>query len=76
MDVSAEIESLSVRRQEIWCGGEGGPEVVSITRKLAELFEQRRHQRAKAATGPRRDEIVRQARVESELERLISAKSR
>lgn len=77
MPVQAEINRLAERRQEIWSEGYGeGTEVARITARLADLYDQKRHETSQTATGARRADIVRQARVESELERLMSERSR
>lgn len=77
MSAQVEIDRLAERRQEIWCSGDGeAAEVVRITARLSDLYDQKRHERTAAFTGARRTEIVRQARVESELERLMSDRSR
>lgn len=71
--IAAEIEKLASRRQAIWFGDAvGAPtEVRSLTAKLADLFEERRIEDARGRTGDR-TEIARRARIETELERLMS----
>lgn len=72
MSTEAEIERLSSRRQSIWANGDGDPgEVDRINGRLAELYETRRHERAHV-TPELRAAVVRLARVESELERLMT----
>lgn len=68
-----EIEELSARRQEIWSqgGGEEG-EIDRITARLADLHEGRRIGRAKEQSGKGRSEIVRSAKLDAELERLMT----
>ena len=70
-EISAEIERLARRRQEVWSGApETGPqEVKEITARLAELTERRRVVDAQERAGDR-GTIARRAKVESELERL------
>lgn len=67
-----DIEALSRRRQELWATGENPAEVASITKKLEALYEDRRITEAQSTAGRSRKEIVKQARIESELERLSS----
>lgn len=77
MAVDAEIHRLSDRRQAVWFGSLGETaEVARIAVRLADLYERKRFERAQAETGTRRAEIVRRARVESELERLMSERVR
>jgi hypothetical protein len=72
-DVQAQIDELSRRRQDLWAGdGDDAAEVGRIGRRLADLYEAKRISSAQDTGGRSRAEIVRQARVESELERLIS----
>lgn len=67
------IHELAKRRQEIWAGAASEPgEVKRLTTELEELYRERRAAATQAAVGRTRSEIVRRARVESELERLIS----
>ena len=73
VDRDAEIERLSRSRQEIWSGlriGEPG-EIKSISDQLAKLYEERRLD-AGENPGRSRTDVIRRARVESELERLMS----
>ena len=74
MAVIDEIERLSRRRQALWAGGEpdSGAEVSRIAARLADIYEQKRHDQARTSSV-RRVEIVRRARVEWELERLVLA---
>ena len=68
--VDQQIEDLSRRRQELWATGGGDPgEVEKLSAQLAALYEERRLDRRE--TKATRDEVVRRARIESELERLI-----
>ncbi len=55
-------------------GGADVYEVDRITARLADLYEQKRHEAAQSFGS--RSEIVRRARVESELERLMADRSR
>jgi len=77
VDSSTEIERLVARRAAIWAGREEGApgEVQRISGRLADLYEQRRHERTQAATGRKPEDIRRQARVETELERLMTRRS-
>lgn len=74
-NLAAEIDRLSRRRHELWAQG-GGPdphEVGRISARLHEAYEELRLARAAEEVGGRkRADIVRQARVESELERLMT----
>lgn len=73
-NVDVEIARLSERRSALWAGdGEGySGEAAKIASQLEELYERKRT--AKATEGHRpRQEIVRRARVESELERLMTS---
>lgn len=71
-DADAEIHRLSARRQEIWRGASDEPgEAQRIAKQLADLYEERRFTQARSVGSRSNTEIVRQARVESELERLI-----
>jgi urease gamma subunit len=71
--VDQRIHELSARRQEIWSGAKPEPgEVERITKELNELYRERRAGKTVAEMGASRAEIVKRARVESELERLIS----
>jgi len=74
-DLLARIDRLSRRRQELWASGDAKNEVAAISRQLAEAYEDVRQQRARRH-GADRAAIVKTARVESELERLISASPR
>ena len=74
MHLSDEIHRLATRRQDIWFGrapGESG-EVSRLTLQLADLYEERRSEDARFRSGERA-EIVRRARVETELERLMTS---
>lgn len=74
MAVIDEIDRLSRRRQALWAGApaDSPAEVSRITTRLADLYEQKRHDHARTSSR-RRAEIVRRARVEWELERLVVA---
>jgi len=66
------IHELSKRRQQIWCeGGMRPADVQRITAELADLFHDRRVERAQEAHGSRKD-IIRHARIEHELEKLMT----
>lgn len=79
-DVDAEIERCAELRRELWAAGAHPDEVRKVTKKLDALYEEKRINAAKARTGTnpevsRRDwrsKINKKARIESELERLIS----
>lgn len=73
--ITSEIERLSQRRQALWAGAsETAPtEAARLAVKIADLYEELRLERAQYGTGGRtRDQIHKQARVESELERLTT----
>ncbi len=72
-NTSVEIERLSHRRAELWANPlKAAPgEVARIAKRIADLYETRRIERAQDR-GLSRAEIVRRARVETELERLIA----
>jgi hypothetical protein len=72
--ISSQIEELAVRRQAIWFGQsvEDGYMVRTLTSQLHDLYEERRINDARKRTGDR-TEITRQARIETELERLMSS---
>lgn len=67
---SSQIENVSRERQEAWRSGDA-VSVARLTRKLADLYEDRRIERARRSRGSH-EEIVRKARIEVELERLMS----
>lgn len=71
-DISAEIHEVSQQRQACWANGADPIETGRLARKLADLYEEKRILHAQERTGKTKSEIIRQARVESELERLIS----
>lgn len=73
VNASEEIELLAARRQEIWAGApaEDG-EVAGIVLRLADLHEERRILRAKETSGKGRSEIVRSAKLDAEIERLMT----
>ncbi len=71
--VDERIHELSQRRQEIWSGATPDPgEIERISKELQELYRDRRAGKTREEVGISRAEIVKRARVESELERLIS----
>jgi hypothetical protein len=80
LDVDAEIERLSGVRRQLWADGAHPEEVRKVTRKLDGLYEEKRINAAKSRTGTSPDttrkdwraKINKKARIESELERLIS----
>lgn len=68
-DVTREIEALAKRRQELWHGDGGNPgEADKIGQRIGDLYEEKRALQA----GTDREAIVRRARVETELERLMT----
>lgn len=67
-----EIEVLSARRQKLWSERGDPDEIERITAQLFNLHEERRILRAKADTGKGRSEIVRSAKLDAELERLMT----
>jgi hypothetical protein len=69
VSLDAEITALSRRRQDLWSEGGQAIEVAKLTRRLADLYELKRQSHA---TTTDRAEVIKRARVESELERLIS----
>lgn len=74
MSLSSEIERLSRRRHGLYCAGSGPAsvgEVESLTRRLYDLFAERREERAQTSPEQRRFTIKR-ARVEAELEALMA----
>lgn len=74
MSTFDEIEELSARRQAIWSGAaeaEDG-EIARIGDRLADLHEGRRIARAKETSGKGRSEIVRSAKLDAEIERLMT----
>lgn len=71
--INDEIARLNARRSAIWAGAENAPgEAARIGKKLADLYDERRSVRAQQTSGRRRPDIVKHARVESELERLMT----
>lgn len=71
-EVDVAIDRVSARRSELWANNGDPGEIVVLGRELVNLYEEKRHHVARDRSGRSRAEIVRQARVESELERLIS----
>lgn len=71
-DVDTKIEALSAQRQLIWRIGVGFEDLPAIAAQLADLYETKRHDDAATRSGVSRADILRRARIESELERLIN----
>ena len=70
--ISAEIERVAQRRHAAWRGEFGdGFEVPRLTAQLHDLYEERRIEDARKRSG-NRSEIARRAKVETELERLMT----
>ncbi len=70
-----QIEDAARIRQRAWLQRPADAvEAARQTRLLDDLFEERRQERARTRYGAR-DQIVRRARVEVELERLVAAAS-
>jgi hypothetical protein len=68
-----QIEEAAKARQRAWLQRPADAIVAARqTRLLDDLFEERRQERARTRYGDR-DQIVRRARVEVELERLVGA---
>jgi len=68
-----QIEEAARTRQRAWLQRPADAvEAAHQTRLLDDLFEERRMERARSRYGDR-DQIVRRARVEVELERLVGA---
>jgi len=68
-----QINELSRKRHDIWNSGDEDPvEVERITKRLVDLFEEKRSELAKFRGQASRVDIIRRARIESELERLMS----
>ena len=66
------IERLVAERKEHWTSGCSEPgAVAALTKKIDDLYEQRRIERASIGAGSR-EAIVRRARIEVELERMMS----
>lgn len=73
--IADQIHDLSRRRTAIWCGGVENPvEVDRITKQLADLYDIKRSEIAQRRGYGTRADIVRRARIESEIERLISTR--
>jgi hypothetical protein len=71
VDVDALIDQLTAERQRLWSEGGRGEEIDIITKKLADLYDLRRRSRTELLHG-NPVEIIRRARIESELERLMA----
>ena len=70
-----QINECSSQRQAIWQSGEENPaEVERLTKRLVDLFEEKRSDLAKFRGQTSRSDIIRRARIESEIERLISTR--
>lgn len=72
--INAKIAELSEERHRLWTqGAKDSVRIAHLTSALADLYEQKRI--ALAAAGAPSDplEIVRRARIESELEKLMSS---
>lgn len=71
--VDLEIGKLAEERQQLWSNGENSSgRAVQIGRQIADLYEEKRMLIAHQRAGKSRSDIIRNARVESELERLSS----
>ena len=71
-DYTKQIEQLSEERQRLWHEG-GQPEAVAaITKRINDAYEARRIERATARFGDATT-IIKRARIETELERLMSS---
>lgn len=68
--VTESIHEKSRQRQANWAGGIT-QETQHLTQHLDDLYAEKRQQLAQARHG-RREDIVKRARIESELERLMS----
>jgi hypothetical protein len=71
VDVDALIDQVTEERQRLWREGGRGEKVDELTRKLQDLYDLRRRSKAELLNG-NPVEIIRRARIESELERLMS----
>ena len=70
--LSNQIEQASRERSEAWSSGDAVV-VARLTAKLADLYEERRIERARLSGSLRnRSDVMRRARIETELERLMS----
>ena len=67
--LSSRIDRLSRERQALWAAGEGG-RAARVSRDLEDLYAQRRAARAREQHGSKTD-VVRRAKAEAELEKLI-----
>jgi hypothetical protein len=70
--IEAKIERAARRRQATWAAGCDPVEIAARTRELDELYSQLRVERARRDYGDRLV-IVKRARVERELERLMES---
>ena len=69
-DVDTRIHEVTQKRQDAWSHGGDPAEVSRLSQELDFLYEERRIQRASIHGS--RSEIVRRARIEVELERMMS----
>jgi hypothetical protein len=65
------IQKAAQKRQASWLNGCDPFEIAQLTKKLEELYEQHRLERARDRHGDR-FQIVKRARVERELEKLMT----
>lgn len=66
-----QIEALCQARSEAWQAGDPDHVVADLTTKIDTLYAERRRTRVELVHGPA-DVIIKRARIESELERLMS----
>jgi hypothetical protein len=66
-----EIERLSRRRSKLRLAGDQTGEIDRLTDRLEDLYSRKRSEQAQQGARSRAD-ITRRARVEAELERLIT----
>ena len=69
-DLDRSIHDLSRKRQRLWSEGGDPVAVRRLSDDLEALYEERRRERARMLHGERRA-IMRQARLEYELEKLM-----
>ncbi len=72
-DISEQIDQLARRRQYLLANESGSDEIARIGKELDALYEDLRIERARDASGLTRSEIVRRARLDVEIERLMSS---
>lgn len=66
------IDQLSAYRQQLWSQGVPDPEEIArVERKLQEAYEDRRIERAQRSHGTRK-QIFHRARIEFEIEKLMT----